>query len=103
MGPVPAVKAALAKAGLTVEDIDAIECNEAFASQACAVARPLACDPAKIKPERRCDRARHPIGATGAVLAVKAIHELTRADKRCALNTLCIGGGQGIAAVIERQ
>ncbi len=103
MGPVPAVQAALAKAGLKLADIDVIESNEAFAAQSCAVARALDLDPAKVNPNGGAIALGHPIGATGAIISVKAIHELHRTGSRYALVTMCIGGGQGIAMVIERQ
>lgn len=102
IGPVPAVKIALAKAGLKVSDIDIIESNEAFAAQACAVAKDLAFDPAKTNPNGGAVALGHPIGATGVILSVKAIYELHRTNKRYALVTMCIGGGQGIAGIFER-
>ena len=103
MGPVPAVQAALAKAGLKVGDIDVVESNEAFAAQACAVSKALGFDPAKVNPNGGAIALGHPIGATGAIIAIKAIHELHRTGGRYGLATMCIGGGQGIAMVIERQ
>ena len=103
MGPVPAVRSALAKAGLAIDDIDVIESNEAFTAQSCAVARALDFDPAKGNPNGGAIALGHPIGATGAILAVKAIHELRRIGGRYGLVTMCIGGGQGIAMVLERQ
>ncbi|QRG07888.1 beta-ketothiolase BktB [Xanthobacter dioxanivorans] len=102
MGPVPAVKTALAKAGLTLDDIDLIESNEAFAAQACAVSRALGFDPAKVNPNGGAIALGHPVGASGAILAVKTIYELQRTGKRYGLITMCIGGGQGIAAIVER-
>ncbi len=102
IGPVPAARKALLRAGLTVADIDVIEANEAFAAQACAVAKELEFDSAKVNPNGSGISLGHPIGATGAVIAVKAIHELQRCGGRYALVTMCIGGGQGIAAVFER-
>jgi acetyl-CoA C-acetyltransferase len=102
IGPVPAVQKALAKAGLKVSDIDVVESNEAFAAQACAVAKDLGFDPAKVNPNGGAIAMGHPIGATGAILTVKAIYELHRTGKRYALVTMCIGGGQGIAAIFER-
>ncbi|KKW66955.1 acetyl-CoA acetyltransferase [Lampropedia cohaerens] len=102
IGPVPASRLALQKAGLTVDDLDVIEANEAFAAQACAVARDLGLDPAKVNPNGSGISLGHPIGATGAVITVKAIHELHRIQGRYALVTMCIGGGQGIAAIFER-
>ncbi|WP_454914848.1 acetyl-CoA C-acyltransferase family protein [Xanthobacter sediminis] len=102
MGPVPAVKTALAKAGLILDDIDVIESNEAFAAQSCAVSRLLGFDPAKVNPNGGAIALGHPVGASGAILAVKAIYELQRTGKRYGLITMCIGGGQGIAAIVER-
>lgn len=103
IGPVPATQAALKKAGLTVADLDVIEANEAFAAQACAVTRDLGLDPAKVNPNGSGISLGHPIGATGAVITVKALHELQRIQGRYALVTMCIGGGQGIAAIFERM
>ncbi len=103
IGPVPASQAALKKAGLTINDMDVIEANEAFAAQACAVSRDLALDPAKVNPNGSGISLGHPIGATGAVITVKALYELERIGGRYALVTMCIGGGQGIAAIFERQ
>ena len=103
IGPVPASKLALQKAGLTVNDLDVIEANEAFAAQACAVTRDLGLDPAKVNPNGSGISLGHPIGATGALIAVKALYELERINGRYALVTMCIGGGQGIAAIFERQ
>ncbi|SHE65197.1 acetyl-CoA C-acetyltransferase [Lampropedia hyalina DSM 16112] len=102
IGPVPASKLALQKAGLSINDIDVIEANEAFAAQACAVSRDLGLDPAKLNPNGSGISLGHPIGATGALITVKAIHELHRIQGRYALVTMCIGGGQGIAAIFER-
>ena len=102
IGPVPATKLALQKAGLTVNDLDVIEANEAFAAQACAVTRDLGLDPAKVNPNGSGISLGHPIGATGALITVKALHELQRVNGRYALVTMCIGGGQGIAAIFER-
>ena len=103
IGPVPATKLALQKAGLKVSDLDVIEANEAFAAQACAVTRDLGLDPAKVNPNGSGISLGHPIGATGALITVKAIHELHRIQGRYALVTMCIGGGQGIAAIFERM
>ena len=94
--------AALARAGLTLDQIDVIEANEAFAAQACAVSRELGFDPAKVNPNGSGISLGHPIGATGALITVKALHELRRVQGRHALVTMCIGGGQGIAAIFER-
>lgn len=102
IGPVPASRLALQKAGLTVNDLDVIEANEAFAAQACAVSQDLGLDPAKVNPNGSGISLGHPIGATGALITVKAIHELHRINGRYALVTMCIGGGQGIAAIFER-
>ncbi len=102
IGPVPASKLALEKAGLTVNDLDVIEANEAFAAQACAVINDLGLDPAKVNPNGSGISLGHPIGATGALITVKALHELQRVKGRYALVTMCIGGGQGIAAIFER-
>jgi len=102
IGPVPATKLALAKAGLKVSDLDVIESNEAFAAQACAVVKELALDPAKVNPNGSGISLGHPIGATGAIITTKALYELQRVGGRYALVTMCIGGGQGIAAIFER-
>ncbi|ODS69194.1 MAG: acetyl-CoA acetyltransferase [Acidovorax sp. SCN 68-22] len=102
IGPVPATQLALKKAGLTVNDLDVVEANEAFAAQACAVSRDLGLDPAKVNPNGSGISLGHPIGATGALITVKALHELRRVQGRYALVTMCIGGGQGIAAIFER-
>ena len=103
IGPVPACQRALAKAGLTVADMDVIESNEAFAVQALAVSCDLKFDSAKTNPNGGAVGLGHPIGATGAILTVKALYELQRTGGRYALVTMCIGGGQGIAAVFERM
>ena len=97
-----AVKQALEKAGLKVEDMDVIEANEAFAAQALAVSKGLGLDPAKVNPNGSGVGLGHPIGATGAIITTKAIHELHRTGGKYALVTMCIGGGQGIAAIFER-
>ena len=102
IGPVPATRIALAKAGLSLDDMDVIESNEAFAAQACAVAKDLGFDPAKTNPNGSGISLGHPVGATGAILTVKALYELERIGGRYALVTMCIGGGQGIAAIFER-
>lgn len=102
IGPVTAVKNALKRAGLTVSDMDVVESNEAFSAQSCAVARELHLDPLKTNPNGGAVALGHPIGATGCILTVKAIYELHRTGGRYALVTMCIGGGQGIAAVFER-
>ncbi|VWD10036.1 beta-ketothiolase BktB [Burkholderia lata] len=102
IGPVPATRKVLARAGLTVADLDVIEANEAFAAQACAVTQELGLDPAKVNPNGSGISLGHPIGATGALITVKALYELQRVGGRYALVTMCIGGGQGIAAIFER-
>ena len=103
LGPIPAVKRVFEKAGLKPADMDVIESNEAFAVQAMAVTRDLGLDPAKVNPNGGAVALGHPIGATGCILTVKAIYELHRTGKRYALVTMCIGGGQGIAAIFERM
>jgi acetyl-CoA C-acetyltransferase len=101
-GPIPATKLAMQKAGMGLDSIDVIESNEAFAAQAIAVARGLELDMKKVNPNGGAIALGHPIGCSGAALAVKAIHELHRTGGRYALVTMCVGGGQGIAAVFER-
>lgn len=103
IGPVKAVPIALARAGLALEQMDVIESNEAFAAQACAVAKVLGFDPEKVNPNGSGVALGHPVGATGAILTVKTIYELERIGGRYGLITMCIGGGQGIAMVIERM
>jgi acetyl-CoA C-acetyltransferase len=102
LGPIPATRLALKRAGLTVADLDVIEANIAFAAQACAVSQELDLDPAKVNPNGSGIALGHPVGATGAIIATKAIHELHRTGGRYALVTMCIGGGQGIAVIFER-
>ena len=102
LGPVSAVKRALEKAGLKISDLDVIESNEAFAAQAMGVSKELGLDPAKVNPNGGAVALGHPIGATGAILTIKAMYELQRTGGRYGLITMCIGGGQGIAAIIER-
>ncbi len=102
IGPVPATRQALERAGLQVSDLDVIEANEAFAAQACAVSAELDFDPTKVNPNGSGISLGHPIGATGAIIAVKTIYELARSGGRYGLATMCIGGGQGIAALFER-
>ncbi|WP_333821808.1 beta-ketothiolase BktB [Pinisolibacter sp.] len=102
IGPVPATRAVMKRAGLSVADMDVIEANEAFAAQACAVARDLDFDPEKVNPNGSGISIGHPVGATGAINTVKAVHELRRTGGRHALVTMCIGGGQGISAIFER-
>lgn len=103
MGPVPSTRLALKRAGLTVADIDVIESNEAFAAQVCAVARELDFDPERVNPNGGSISMGHPLGATGAALVVKALHELQRIQGRYALVTMCHGGSEGVAMIIERQ
>lgn len=102
IGPVPAVRDLMAKTGLTISDFDVIESNEAFASQALAVAKELGMDPTVVNPNGGAIALGHPVGATGAILTVKALYELERTSGKIALITMCIGGGQGIALAIER-
>lgn len=102
MGPVPAVQKLFTNTGLTAKDFDVIESNEAFASQAIVVSRVLDFDPAIVNPNGGAIALGHPVGATGAIITVKAMHELTRIGGKNALITMCIGGGQGIAVAIER-
>ena len=102
LGPIPAVRRVFEKSGLKPSDMDVIESNEAFAVQAMAVTRDLDLDPAKVNANGGAVALGHPIGATGCILTVKALHELHRTSKRYALVTMCIGGGQGIAAIFER-
>jgi acetyl-CoA C-acetyltransferase len=100
---VPATRKLLDRLGLKVDDIDVFEVNEAFAAQALAVAKDLGLPPEKTNPNGSGISLGHPIGATGAIISVKAVHELQRSGGRYALVTMCIGGGQGIAAVFERM
>ncbi|MGE4431170.1 MAG: acetyl-CoA C-acyltransferase family protein [Sphingobium sp.] len=102
IGPIPATRKALERAGLQVGDLDVIESNEAFAAQACAVARELNFDPAKVNPNGSGISLGHPVGATGAIITTKLVYELHRTGGRYGLVTMCIGGGQGIAAIWER-
>ncbi|HEX8009816.1 MAG TPA: acetyl-CoA C-acyltransferase family protein [Casimicrobiaceae bacterium] len=102
LGPVSAVKSALSRAELRLDQIDVIESNEAFAAQALGVSKELGLNPAKVNPNGGAVALGHPIGATGCILTVKAMYELDRTGGRYALITMCIGGGQGIAAIIER-
>ena len=102
IGPAPAVRKLLDKTGVDKDDIDIWECNEAFAAQALSVVKDLDIDPAKVNPNGSGISLGHPIGATGALISVKAIYELQRIQGRYAVVTMCIGGGQGIAALFER-
>ena len=102
LGPIPASQKALKKAGLSISDMDVIESNEAFAAQACAVAIDLGFPPEKVNPNGGAVALGHPVGASGAIITVKAMYELARIGGRYALITMCIGGGQGISAIIER-
>lgn len=102
LGPIPAVQALCRKLGVRPQDFDLVESNEAFAAQAIAVSRALDLDPARVNPNGGAIALGHPVGATGAILLVKALHELERTGRRTALVTMCIGGGQGIALAIER-
>ena len=101
MGPVPATKMALNKAGLDVSDLDLIESNEAFAAQACAVNKQLGLDPEKVNVNGGAIALGHPVGATGAIIMTKLIYELRQRKAKYGLATMCIGGGQGIAVIIE--
>lgn len=102
IAPVPATRKALAKAGLTLDDIDLIEANEAFAAQSLAVAKELGWDPAKVNVNGGAIALGHPIGASGTRILVTLLHEMAKRDVRLGLATLCIGGGQGMAMVVER-
>ena len=102
IGPIPAVRKLLERIGMVVEDFDLIESNEAFAAQALAVNKSLGFDTSKVNPNGGAIALGHPVGATGAILAIKAMYELERTDSKTALITMCIGGGQGIALAIER-
>ena len=100
-GPIPAVRKLLHKQGLTIEDIDIWESNEAFAAQALSVANELALDPEKVNPNGSGIGLGHPIGATGTIMSIKALYELRRTGGCYAVATMCIGGGQGIAVLFE--
>jgi acetyl-CoA C-acetyltransferase len=100
-GPIPAVRKLLDKQGLKIEDIDIWESNEAFAAQALSVTNELALDPEKVNPNGSGIGLGHPIGATGAIMSIKALYELQRTGGRYAVATMCIGGGQGIAVLFE--
>ena len=101
-GPIPAVRKLLEKTGFKIEDIDIWEANEAFAAQALTVSNELGLDPEKVNPNGSGISLGHPVGATGAIISVKALYELERISGRFAVVTMCIGGGQGIAALFER-
>lgn len=97
----PATRKVLEKAGLAVKDLDVIEANEAFEARACAVSKELGFDPVKVNPNGSGISLGHPVGATGAIVTTKLVYELQRTDGRFGLTTMCIGGGQGIAAIWE--
>jgi len=101
MGPVPATKMALKKAGLNISDLDLVESNEAFAAQACAVNKQLGLDPEKVNVNGGAIALGHPVGATGAIIMTKLVYELRKRKGKYGLATMCIGGGQGIAVIIE--
>ena len=103
MGPVPASKMALERAGLSVSDLDIVESNEAFAAQACAVSRQLNLDIAQVNPNGGAIALGHPVGATGAIIMTKLVHELHRINGRYGMATMCIGGGQGISVIIDAK
>ena len=103
IGPIPAVQTLMQRTGLSVSDFDVIESNEAFAAQALAVNKALGFDPAKVNPNGGAIALGHPVGATGCILAVKALYELERTGGKTALVTMCVGGGQGIAIALERM
>lgn len=102
LGPIPAVEQLLERTRLGIGDFDLIELNEAFAAQALAVNKRLGLDPAKVNPNGGAIALGHPVGATGAIITVKAMYELARSNAKRAIITMCIGGGQGIAIAIER-
>ena len=102
IGPIPAVQKTLKRAGMATTDLQLVELNEAFAAQALAVIRELGLDAERVNPNGGAIALGHPVGATGAILTVKALYEVERADLETALVTMCIGGGQGIAAIFER-
>ena len=101
MGPVPAMQRALDRAGITIADLDIIESNEAFAAQACAVAGQLGLDPARVNPNGGAIALGHPIGASGAIITTKLVYEMRRRGAKLGAATMCIGGGQGIALILE--
>jgi acetyl-CoA C-acetyltransferase len=102
IGPIAASRRAMLRAGISVEDLDVIESNEAFAAPACAVTRQLQLDPARVNPNGSGISLGHPVGATGVIITTKLLYELQRIKARFGLATMCIGGGQGIAAIFER-
>ncbi len=102
LGPIPAIRDLLARTGLTLADFDLVESNEAFAAQALAVSKELGLDPARVNPNGGAIALGHPVGATGAILTIKALYELERTEAKRAIVTMCIGGGQGIALALER-
>ena len=102
IGPVPATRQALERAGLSIDALDVIESNEAFAAQACAVSKELGFNSEKVNPNGSGISLGHPVGATGAIITTKLVYELQRSGGRFGLATMCIGGGQGIAAIWER-
>jgi len=101
-GPIPSSKLALQKAGLSLDQIDVIESNEAFAAQSLAVAKGLGLDPAKTNVNGGAIALGHPVGATGGVIVTKLLHEMQRSGARYGMATMCIGGGQGITTIYER-
>jgi len=103
IGPIPAVEHLLARTGLKITDFDVIESNEAFAAQALAVNKELGLDAARVNPNGGAIALGHPVGATGAIITIKAMYELERIGGKLALITMCIGGGQGIALAIARD
>ena len=102
VGPVPACRKALDKAGLTIDQIDLIEANEAFAAQSVAVARDLGFDMSKVNVNGGAIALGHPIGASGARILITLIYEMIKRDAKTGLATLCIGGGQGTTVIVER-
>ena len=103
IGPVPAVRKALERAGKTLDQVDVVELNEAFAAQALAVLKDLELDTVRVNPNGGAIGLGHPIAATGAILVTKILNEMERHDHKLGLVSLCIGGGQGIAMLIERD
>jgi acetyl-CoA C-acetyltransferase len=103
MGPVPATKMALERADLTIKDLSVVESNEAFAAQACAVSQELGLDPSIVNPNGGAIALGHPVGATGAIIMTKLVHDLQRRGERYGMATMCIGGGQGISIIIDAK